>query len=157
LIPSRTVFELERKESAVRMELELWDKMTDFVREIHEGQAAEVGGVMPPTVYAFRDDEMLGFAQLRPVYRGKDAVSGIAELSHLPAAGDSDEILVAWESQDIAVACELPALYPSCPGTSLLRRKSRKSPRRCAVKSLPWSSWVSSSRSRTAGSYALCR
>ncbi|GHC87105.1 hypothetical protein GCM10007079_30900 [Nocardiopsis terrae] len=35
------------------------------------------------------------------------------ELSFLPAAGEADEILVVWESQDIAVACELPPQYSS--------------------------------------------
>ncbi|MGW5876082.1 hypothetical protein ACWFMI_05930 [Nocardiopsis terrae] len=104
--------------------------MTDFVKEAHELNGAEVGGVMPPSVYPFRDGKMLGFAQLRPVYRGQDAASGIAELSFLPAAGEADEILVVWESQDIAVACELPPQYSSSclnllwanPDERLLRR-----------------------------------
>ncbi|WP_017608539.1 hypothetical protein [Nocardiopsis xinjiangensis] len=95
------------------MEPQLWDRMTAFVKETHEVQGADAGGVIPPTVFPFREGKLLGFARLRPVHRGEDALSGIAELSFLPAAGGADEILVAWESQDIAVACELPQLYPS--------------------------------------------
>jgi hypothetical protein len=95
------------------MERQLWDQMTEMVMSTHESLGAEVGGVLMPSVYPFRDGQLLGFAQLRPVYRGKDAAGGIAELSFLPAAGYADEILVAWESQDIAQACELPPLYPS--------------------------------------------
>lgn len=59
-----------------------------------------------------------GYVALRPVYRGKDAIHGIVDMGHLAAAGGADEVIAAWESADIAVACELPALYPSPVSTS---------------------------------------
>lgn len=95
------------------MERSLWDTMTGAVKGAHESIGAEAGGVLMPSVYPFLNGKPIGFAQLRPVYQGKDAAQGIAELSFLAAAVPVDEVFVAWESQDIAVACELPPLYPS--------------------------------------------
>ncbi len=93
--------------------------MAGIVRDIHAELGANMGGVVPPTLFPFVGGKMLGFAQLRPVYRGSDAATGIAEMSFLAAAGGADEVLVAWETQDIAVACELRPLHPG-PGVNLL-------------------------------------
>lgn len=95
-----------------------WGQMAETVRSIHTELGASVGGVIPPTLFPFSGGRMVGFVQLRPIYRGADAAQGITDMSYLGAVGKADEVLVAWETQDIAVACELTPLYadPGSPG-----------------------------------------
>lgn len=40
-------------------------------------------------------------------------------MGHLAAAAAADEVVAAWESADIAVACELPTLHPQ-PGLNIV-------------------------------------
>ncbi len=63
-----------------------------MVKRTHESMGAEAGGVLVPSVYPFQDDRLQGFSQLFPVYQGKGAARGIAELSFLSAAGMADEV-----------------------------------------------------------------
>jgi hypothetical protein len=68
----------------------------------------EQGLVLHPQLFAFTCGVVLGSVQLRAVLRGDDAIEGIAHMSHLPAAGAADEIVVGWDSFDLAVACDIP-------------------------------------------------
>lgn len=69
------------------------------------------GLVVTPTLLPFVDSTLVGYVTLRPVMRGQDAVVAVAEMANLAAAADADEIVVVWETQDIAVACGHAPLY----------------------------------------------
>ncbi|MFD7606657.1 hypothetical protein ACFWAN_40500 [Streptomyces mirabilis] len=44
---------------------------------------------------------------------GQDALAGIAELANIAAAASADEVVLAWETHDVATACELPIVGPA--------------------------------------------
>ncbi|MCZ1004202.1 hypothetical protein O1M63_49750 [Streptomyces mirabilis] len=44
---------------------------------------------------------------------GQDALAGIAELANIAAAAGADEVVLAWETHDVATACELPIVGPA--------------------------------------------
>jgi hypothetical protein len=62
------------------------------------------GMVTAPILNAFRGGRMLGYIQLRPVKVGKDAAEAVEELGLFAAGGEADEVVLAWESQDLAAA-----------------------------------------------------
>ncbi|RBM22443.1 hypothetical protein DI005_06365 [Prauserella sp. PE36] len=92
------------------MDERVWRAMVTAIMEGHV-EALRLGMVMRPTLNAFVDGNLVGYIQLRPVYRGEDAHLGIAKMSDFAAAARADEIMVAWETQDIAGACDLPARH----------------------------------------------
>ncbi|MER6723106.1 hypothetical protein ABT394_24790 [Streptomyces halstedii] len=49
----------------------------------------------------------------RPLKVGQDALAGIAELANIAAAAGADEVVLAWETHDVATACELPIVGPA--------------------------------------------
>jgi hypothetical protein len=55
-----------------------------------------------------------GRTDLGPSDRARaDALTGIAALSNIAAAAGADEVVLAWETQEVATACELPVSGPS--------------------------------------------
>ncbi|WP_146225292.1 hypothetical protein [Prauserella marina] len=74
---------------------------------------------MRPTLFVFTGGSLVGYVHLRPVYRGEDAQNGIVQMSDLAAAASADEIIAVWETQDIALACEIPARHEG-PGLNIL-------------------------------------
>ncbi|WP_405842463.1 hypothetical protein OG528_29280 [Streptomyces platensis] len=57
--------------------------------------------------------ELVGVIWLRPIKVGEDALTGIAELANIAAAADADEVVLAWETHDVATACNLPVVGPA--------------------------------------------
>jgi len=92
---------------------EVWHGIVTGITDSHT-LALGSGHVIPPVLMAVRGGELLGAAWLRPVHRGLDAIAGISEMSMLPAAAHADEVILAWEQQDVAVACELPVDPDPC-------------------------------------------
>lgn len=97
----------------------IWRGLVETVRSMHVALAAELGFVLPPTLFPIRDDRLIGYVRLRDVYRGSDAANGIAEMSLLAAAARADTVVAAWETLDIAQACEHVPLYDE-PGLNVM-------------------------------------
>ncbi|MFG3180184.1 hypothetical protein ACGFZC_34705 [[Kitasatospora] papulosa] len=57
--------------------------------------------------------ELVGLVWVRPLKVGQDALAGIAELANIAAAAGADEVVLAWETYDVATACELPIVGPA--------------------------------------------
>lgn len=95
-----------------------WKGMVEAITDIHT-HTMNHGHVIKPHLFVFTAGRLRGGVALRPVYPGKDAIHGIVEMGHLAAAARADEVIAAWESADIAVACELPALHPQ-PGLNIV-------------------------------------
>ncbi|SCD33241.1 hypothetical protein GA0115234_100453 [Streptomyces sp. DvalAA-43] len=57
--------------------------------------------------------EPVGLIRVRPIKVGEDALAGIAELANIAVAAGADEVVLAWESHDVATACELPVVGPA--------------------------------------------
>ncbi|ATY17005.1 hypothetical protein CU254_41180 (plasmid) [Amycolatopsis sp. AA4] len=101
------------------MEKRLWRTIVSGIKAGHV-ETLRAGFVLKPQLHAFADGKLLGYIQLRPVRRGEDARTGIAEMSGFAAAARADEIVVAWETQDVAVACDLPARHEGA-GLNIVR------------------------------------
>jgi hypothetical protein len=89
-----------------------WDSVVESITEIHTLTMSYYGQVIRPHLFVFTAGQLRGYVGLRPIHKGKDAIHGIAEMGHLAAAARADEVVAAWESADIAVACELLTLHP---------------------------------------------
>ncbi|MEU4234866.1 hypothetical protein AB0F17_62225 [Nonomuraea sp. NPDC026600] len=94
------------------MDGKTWNALVGIAKDTHTELMRQTGTVIPPTLFALKDGQLLGYVRLRGVYVGEDARGGIAEMSTFAAAAAADEIVVAWETQDIAVACDLVPLHP---------------------------------------------
>ncbi|MET9535380.1 hypothetical protein ABZY02_33325 [Streptomyces sp. NPDC006649] len=57
--------------------------------------------------------ELVGLIWVRPLKVGQDALAAIVELASIAAAADADEVVLAWETLDVATACELPIIGPA--------------------------------------------
>ena len=101
------------------MDERLWDGVVRSIMSGHAELMEQCGMVLRPQLFAFADGRLRGFVQLRPVYRGQDAAQGIAEMSGFAAAAGADEVIAAWETQDLAVACDLPPIRPD-PSISIV-------------------------------------
>jgi hypothetical protein len=54
--------------------------------------------------------ELVGLIWVRLLKVGEDALTGIAELANIAAAAGADEVVLAWETHDVATACRLPVV-----------------------------------------------
>lgn len=93
----------------------VWHRLVRGVREMHTRRMAQ-GRVTIPHMYCFVGRRLVGAIELRPVQAGPDAVAGIAEMSHFAAAASANEIVAAWESCDLSVAC---GVIPAEPRSEL--------------------------------------
>lgn len=93
------------------MDAKTWEALRGAIVETHTEMLRE-GIVTPPTLYALRNWQLLGYVSLRQVRRGRDAIDAVAELGQFAAGGEADEVVLVWESQDLAVATELPPDHP---------------------------------------------
>ena len=80
-----------------------------------ETYTASLGeGVVPrPLMMPLARGELVGLIWARPLKVGQDALAGIAELANIAAAAGADEVVLAWETHDVATACELPIVGPA--------------------------------------------
>ncbi|UGY90780.1 hypothetical protein [Streptomyces gobiensis] len=64
----------------------------------------------PPVIMPLVRGELVGLVWVRPLRVGEDALTGIAELANIAAAAGADEVVLAWETHDVATACQLPVV-----------------------------------------------
>ncbi|MDF5751020.1 hypothetical protein [Spongiactinospora sp. TRM90649] len=95
-----------------------WRALVDVSLEIHADLMREVGMVLWPTLFALRGGCLVGYVHLRPITVGQDAAAAIAEMSYLAAPAHADEIMAAWETQDVAAAYDHVPLHPDSASTS---------------------------------------
>lgn len=101
------------------MDSKTWNAMVEVARSGQEVMMAE-GMVPPPVLWPFRGGKMIGSVTLRPVHVGEDAMTGVAEMSALAAAAGADEIIVMWETSDLAAACGHSVAPRSVPSLMIL-------------------------------------
>ena len=94
------------------MDAHTWNALVSSMKQAYTA-GLEMGTVPRPVVMPLVRGQLVGFAWLRPVKVGEDALNGIASLSNLAAAAGADEVVLAWETHDVASACELPVVGPA--------------------------------------------
>ncbi len=97
------------------MDAQTYAAVRGAMAEAHEAVMA-LGAVGPPVLWAARSGRLVGYVSLRPVHVGEDAFQGVSELGMLAAGAEADEVMMAWESQDLAVAT---GAEPDFDGTCL--------------------------------------
>lgn len=77
--------------------------------------SAELGqGAVPrPVIMPLVRGELVGLIWVRPFTAGDDGQTAVAELSNIAAAAGADEVVLAWETDDVATACRLPVSGPA--------------------------------------------
>lgn len=88
-----------------------WDTLVSSMKGTYATEVGE-GAVPRPVIMPLVRGELVGLIWLRPVEPGPDALTGIAALSNIAAAAGADEVVLAWESYDVATLCRLPAAGP---------------------------------------------
>ncbi|WP_406835868.1 hypothetical protein ACICHK_04915 [Streptomyces sp. AHU1] len=94
------------------MDTGTWDALVGSMKSAYDKGVRE-GAVPRPVIMPLVRGELVGLVWLRPAKPGADTLTGIAALSNIAAAACADEVVLAWETQDVATACELPVLGPS--------------------------------------------
>ncbi|WP_241779620.1 hypothetical protein [Streptomyces natalensis] len=89
------------------MEARMWDALVDVVKNAYTAGLGE-GTAPRPVIMPLVRGELVGLIWVRPLKVGEDALTGIAELANIAAAADADEVVLAWETHDVATACQLP-------------------------------------------------
>ncbi|MFE9598290.1 hypothetical protein [Streptomyces hokutonensis] len=94
------------------MDTRTFDALTESMKSAYVAGLSE-GAVPRPVIMPLVRGELVGLIWLRPVKPGRDALTAIASLSNIAAAAGADEIVLAWETHDVATVCELPVDGPS--------------------------------------------
>ncbi|SES31846.1 hypothetical protein SAMN04487983_104256 [Streptomyces sp. yr375] len=94
------------------MEARMWDALVGVAKKAYTAGLSE-GAVPRPLIMPLVRGELVGMIWVRPIKVGQDALTGIAELSNIAAAARADEVVLVWETHDIATACELPIVGPA--------------------------------------------
>lgn len=94
------------------MDTQTWDALAASMKNAYTAGLGE-GAVPRPVIMPLVRGELVGLIWLRPVETGEDALTGIAQLSNIAAAAGADEVVLAWETRDVAAACESPAVGPA--------------------------------------------
>lgn len=90
----------------------MWNGLVSVAKETYTASLGE--GVVPrPVMMPLVRGELVGLIWMRPLKVGQDALAGIAELANVAAAAGADEVVLAWETHDVATACELPIVGPA--------------------------------------------
>ncbi|MFE9651117.1 hypothetical protein ACFYO0_44980 [Streptomyces sp. NPDC006365] len=94
------------------MDTQVWDALVASMKNAYAAGLGE-GAVPRPVIMPLVRGELVGLIWVRPLKAGKDALTGIAALSNIAAAAGADEIVLAWETHDVATACRLPLVDPA--------------------------------------------
>lgn len=94
------------------MDTRTWGALTESMKSAYVAGLNE-GAVPRPVIMPLVRGQLVGLIWLRPVRTGQDALTGIASLSNIAAAAGADEVVLAWETQDVAATCELPIAGPA--------------------------------------------
>ncbi|MGP8298260.1 hypothetical protein ACTPOK_09970 [Streptomyces inhibens] len=90
----------------------MWDALVGVMKSAYTAGLGE-GTVPRPVIMPLVRSELVGVIWLRPIKVGEDALTGIADLANIAAAADADEVVLAWETHDVATACNLPVVSPA--------------------------------------------
>lgn len=93
------------------MDKRTWQDIVVGTVVSHAGLLRTHGSVLRPEVHAVTAGKRMGCIQLRRVFRRDDVRSVIARMAEFPNAASADEVVVTWETQDIAATCGLPARH----------------------------------------------
>ncbi|MEU6355286.1 hypothetical protein ABZ896_39265 [Streptomyces sp. NPDC047072] len=94
------------------MEAQVWDALVDVAKGAYTAGLGE-GTVPRPLIMPLVRGELVGMIWARPLKTGQDALTGIVELANIAAAAGADEVVLVWESHDVATVCELPVVGPT--------------------------------------------
>ncbi|MFJ5304627.1 hypothetical protein [Streptomyces sp. NPDC088350] len=94
------------------MDTRTFDALTESMKSAYVAGLRD-GAVPRPVIMPLVRGELVGLIWLRPVEPGRDALTAIASLSNIAAAAGADEVVLAWETQDVATISELPVDGPS--------------------------------------------
>jgi hypothetical protein len=94
------------------MDTRTFDALTESMKSAYVAGLSE-GAVPRPVIMPLVRGQLVGLIWLRPVKTGQDALTAIASLSNIAAAACADEVVLAWETHDVATACELPITGPA--------------------------------------------
>ncbi|WP_223734760.1 hypothetical protein [Streptomyces purpurogeneiscleroticus] len=90
----------------------MWEALVGVVKSAYTAGLSE-GAVPRPLIIPLLHGELVGMVWVRPLKVGEDALTGIAELANIAAAAGADEVVLAWETHDVATACQLPVVGPA--------------------------------------------
>ncbi|MEU3794530.1 hypothetical protein AB0F07_32845 [Streptomyces fructofermentans] len=90
----------------------IWDTLVASMKNAYSTGLSE-GSVPRPVIMPLVRGELVGLIWVRPLEVGEDAMTGIAQLSNIAAAAGADEVVLAWETGDVATACGVPAVGPA--------------------------------------------
>ncbi|WP_327397951.1 hypothetical protein [Streptomyces phaeochromogenes] len=94
------------------MDTQIWDTLVESMKNAYTAGLSE-GAVPRPVIMPLVRGELVGLIRVRPTSAGRDAQTGIAQLSNIAAAAGADEVVLVWETHDVATACELPVTGPA--------------------------------------------
>ncbi|WP_239076308.1 hypothetical protein [Streptomyces sp. SID9913] len=90
----------------------MWNGLVGVAKETYTASLGE--GLVPrPLMMPLVRGELVGLIWVRPLKVGQEALAGIAELANIAAAVGASEVTFAWETHDVATACELPIIGPA--------------------------------------------
>ncbi|MGW1506707.1 hypothetical protein ACWCQW_51345 [Streptomyces mirabilis] len=90
----------------------MWAGLVSVTKEAYT-VGLGTGTVPRPVIMPLVRGELVGLVWVRPIKVGEDALTGIAELANIAAAAGADEVVLAWETHDVATACNLPIVGPA--------------------------------------------
>ncbi|MDH2390618.1 hypothetical protein QCN29_17830 [Streptomyces sp. HNM0663] len=90
----------------------MWNALVGVMKEAYTAGLGE-GAVPRPAMMPLVRGELVGLIWVRPLKVGQDALTGIAELAHIAEASGADEVILAWETHDVATARKLPIVGPA--------------------------------------------
>ncbi|MER5471134.1 hypothetical protein [Streptomyces sp. NPDC002685] len=94
------------------MDTRTWDTLVSSMKTTYVNGVGE-GAVPRPVIMPLVRGELVGLIWVRPIQPGDDALTGIAALSNIAAAAGADEVVLAWETHDVATVCRLPVTGPA--------------------------------------------
>ncbi|MER7693266.1 hypothetical protein [Streptomyces sp. NPDC097610] len=83
-----------------------------WCREAYTAGLAK-GTLSRPVIMPLVRGELVGQVGVSPIKGGEDALTGIAERANIAAATGAGEVVLAWESHDVATADNLPIVGPA--------------------------------------------
>ncbi|MET9889113.1 hypothetical protein ABZZ47_02665 [Streptomyces sp. NPDC006465] len=94
------------------MDTQTWDTLVSSMKSTYVNGVGE-GAVPRPVIMPLVRGELVGLIWVRPTEPGADTLTGVAALSNIAAAAGADEVVLAWETHDLATGGGLPVVGPA--------------------------------------------
>ena len=94
------------------MDRQIWDALVETTKNSYATGLSE-GSVPRPAIMPLVRGEVVGLIRVGATSSGQDPLTGIAQLSNIAAAAGADEVVLAWETHEVATACQLPVSGPT--------------------------------------------